>query len=264
MAIGNAVLHTLKPRIIKRRVFFNASTALTKGYGVCYDHDFGTATDANARRNKYVNLPTSANNNSFAGVVLANYDAKTGGQWIDIAEPGSFCEVYVDATVTIGDNTYVTCQIGGGGSGTFEVAFPGFMGRGTARVCQSRTGAGLILAELINGVESGLVETIVTGTGSGALPAMVGGQTLIAGGTTPSADYTATLANGTYPGMKKRFYLVATITTHDYLVTVTAGEQLDGATDLATMEFDGAADDSMLEWGGTKWRLMHNAGTGLA
>jgi hypothetical protein len=64
--------------------------------------------------------------------------------------------------------------------------------------------------------------------------------------------------------MKKRFYLVATITTHDYLVTVTAGEQLDGATDLATMEFDGAADDSMLEWGGTKWRLMHNAGTGLA
>jgi hypothetical protein len=30
------------------------------------------------------------------------------------------------------------------------------------------------------------------------------------------------------------------------------------------MEFDGAADDSMLEWGGTKWRLMHNAGTGLA
>jgi hypothetical protein len=260
----NAILHEDKVRKIKRRVRYTGSDAVTKGYGLCYDRDYGTATAIDGLRDKNVALPTSANNGSFAGVAAQSYDAKTGGQWIEIYEPGSVCEVYVDATVTIGEKTFVTCQIGGGGSGTFEVAFPGFAGKGNARVMQSRTGAGLILAELMTGQESFLVETIVTGTGSGALASMIGGTTLIAGGTTPSADYTFTLANATTVGQRKRFYLVATITTHDYLVTVTAGEQLDGATDLATMEFDGAADDSTLEWGGTKWRLIHNAGTGLA
>lgn len=247
-----------------RRVFFTGSTALAEGYGVCYDSDYGTATANDPLRNHRVALPDNTNNNSFAGVCAKSVPAKTGGQWITINEPGSVCNVYVDASVTIGDNTYVTCQIGGGGSGTFEVTVKGFMGKGTARVMQTRTGAGLILAELCEGSQSGLVETIVTGTSSGALPAMLGGVTAIAGGTTPSADYTDTLANGTYIGQKKRFFLVATITTHDYLVTVTAGEQLDGSTDLASLEFDAANDDSMLEWGGTKWRLMHNAGTGLA
>jgi hypothetical protein len=260
----NAILHEDKVRKIKRRVKYTGSDAVTKGYGLCYDRDYGTAASIDGLRDKHVALPTSANNGSFAGVAAQSYPAKAGGQWIEIFEPGSVCEVYFDGTTAIGEKTFYTCQIGGGGSGTFDIVTLGYMGRGTARVMQTRTGAGLALAELMDGPESFLIETLVTGTGSGALQSMVGGVTVIAGGTTPSADYTSTLANGTFIGQRKRFTLLATITTHDYLVTVTAGEQLDGATDLASLELDAAADDSELEWGGTKWRLIHNAGTGLA
>jgi hypothetical protein len=260
----NAVLHEDKTRKIRRKVKYTGSDAVTKGYGLCYDHDYGTATSIDGLRDKHVALPSATNNGAFAGVAAFSYPAKAGGQWIEVFEPGSVCEVYVDASVTIGDKAFVTCQIGGGGSGTFDAGNTGYMGRGTAKVMQTRTGAGLILAKLMDGNESGLIETLVTATGSGALQSMVGGVTLIAGGTTPAADYTSTLADGTFVGMRKRFKLLATITTHDWLLTVTTGEQLDGSTDLASLEFDGANDDSELEWGGTKWRLMHNAGTGIA
>lgn len=246
-----------------RKMFFTGSTALAEGYGLCYDRDYGTATTSDPLRDHRVALPDNTNNNSFAGVCGRSYAAKSGGQWVLVYEPGSICNVYVDASVTIGENTYVTCQIGGGGSGTFEVTYPGFMGKGTAKVMLTRTGAGLILAELMDGPESGLVETIQAVSAT-AVPMMKGGSTLVTGGITIATDSTDTLANGTYIGMKKRILLVGALTTQDYLVTVTAGEQLDGSTDLASLEFDGAGDDSMLEWGGTKWRLMHNSGTGLA
>jgi hypothetical protein len=253
-------------RALLRKVWYSGSDAVTKGYGLCYNRDYGTATDADGLRDRHVALPDNTNNNSFAGVAAHSYAAVSGGQWIEICEPGSVCEIYVDASVTIGDNLFTTCQIGGGGSGTFEVTYLGFMGKGTARIMQTRTGAGLVLAELMTGPESGLIETLALTTAStGATPAMKGGVTVYTtGGANLAGDVTDTLANGTYLGMKKRFFCVTAPGANDIVITVTAGEQLDGATDLATMELDGTGDDSLLEWGGTKWRLMHNAGTGLA
>ena len=120
------------------------------------------------------------------------------------------------------------------------------------------------LAYLMDGEESGLQELL--SPISGAVQSMVGGVTYIAGPYTPAGDATSTLANGTRFGELKAFHLLGTLTTNDYLVTVTGGEQLDGSTDLASMEFDAAGDVSMLVWGGLggKWRLLTNTGTGLA
>lgn len=263
MAMDNMTKCVGERREILRRVWYIASTAISKGYGVCYDRDYGTATSVDAERDNRVSLPDNTNNNSFAGVVVRDYAAKTGGQYIEIAEPGSVSMCYFDGSTTIGENTFYTCQIGGGGSGTFDVGSVGFMGRGTVRVMQTRTGAGLALAQLMDGPQSGLIETIQAVSAT-AVPMMKGGSTLVTGGITIATDSTDTLANGTYLGQRKRIYLIGALTTQDYLVTVTAGEQLDGSTDLGSLEFDGAGDDSLLEWGGTKWRLLHNAGTGLA
>lgn len=266
MAMDNMTKCVGERREILRRVWYTASTAIATGYGVCYDRDYGTATASDAERDNRVSLPDNTNNNSFAGVVKRDYAAKTGGQYIEIAEPGSIVQVYVDASVTIGENTYVTCQIGGGGSGTFDVGQPGFMGRGTARVMQTRTGAGLALCELMGGPESGLVEYIATAvlTAGGAATFAKGGVTVFTGPATPGSDVTNTLADGTYQGMRKMFKLSGALTTNDVLVTVTNGEQLDGTTDLGSMELDGDGDTSVLEFRGTKWRLIQNAGTGLA
>ncbi len=259
----NQINYLGQARTHRRRVFCTETGALSQGYGVCYNRDYGTATSVDELRDKRVNLPDNTCNNSFAGVLVQAYPANAAGQWVEIYEPGSVCEVYVDASTVIGDNTFVTCQIGGGGSGTFEVTYPGFAGRGTARVMQTRTGAGLILAELSGGPESGLVETIQAVSAT-AVPMMLGGRTLITGSITIATDSTDTLANGTYQGQMKAIILIGALTTQDYVVTVTAGEQLDGTTDLGSMEFDGALDESVLQFLGSKWRLVQNAGTGLA
>lgn len=271
MAGRNLALYKTQARGMKRRVFYTGDGALSAGYGVCYDRDYGTATAEDGLRDKRVALPDNTNNLAFAGVVTQDYSAVVGGQWIEIYEPGSVCPVYVDASVTIGQNNFVTCQIGGGGSGTFEVARPGFMGKGTARVMQTRTGAGLIMAELMDGPESGLVETIATATltAGGAITCMVGGVTIFAGPATPAADCTFTLADGTHPGQRKAFFLDGALTTNDIEITVTSGVQLDGSTALANLQLDGDNDQSVLEFGGFgddtgTWRLLHNVGTGLS
>lgn len=270
----NAVLHEDKVRKITRRVFYTVDTAIDKGYGVCYDRDYGTATVAEALRDKRVSLPSNTNNNSFAGVASRNYSAKTSGQWIEIYEPGSVAEVYVDATVTIGDNTYVTCQIAGGGSGTFDVAHLGFPGRGTAKVMQSRTAAGLILAYLEDGPESGLIETL-TPTAGGATTAMPTGVTLYAA-STPASDATVTVANGTIIGQQKLHLCIGTQTTNDVMIQPTSNNIKAMVTDpldttlaitdfkslnVASVELDAANEFADLVWNGTFWILRSYVGT---
>ena len=124
-----------------------------------------------------------------------------------------------------------------------------------------------VLALLEDGVESGCAEFVTIWTdGSGTTPitSMVGGWTrLCAGITLGTGDAIETLANGTFIGQRKLFSLEDDLTTNDYLLTVTTGEQLDGSTDLATMEFDGVGDQSLLEWMGLHWKLIANTGTAL-
>lgn len=120
------------------------------------------------------------------------------------------------------------------------------------------------LCYLEEGPQSGMVEWITPDSAT-AKPSMVGGYTYIFGGATITTDSTFTLADGQTPGQLKLWRLMGALTTNDYLVTLgTTGEQLDGTTDLASLEFDGADDSSMLIWGGQYWRLLVNKGTGLA
>lgn len=129
-----------------------------------------------------------------------------------------------------------------------------------------------IKAISLDGPESGLVEyisTIATGAATTAFTAMVGGITRFVGGETAlgdgaTDDFTFTLANA-LPGTWKGFSLLDGIGANgDVLITVTNGEQLDGSTDLASLELDASLDNSVLQFGITKWRLIHNAGTALA
>lgn len=125
------------------------------------------------------------------------------------------------------------------------------------------------LAYLQDGRESGLTEWIAP-VENAASAHMVGGWTNIVGGASvdiDTGDSTATLADGTFVGELKGFKLWGALTagtSNDHLVSVTTGVQLDGSTALASMEFDGANDTSILEWGGIKWRLIHNYGPTLA
>jgi hypothetical protein len=94
-------------------VFYTGTDALKKGEGVCYDSDRGTATDADAKRCNYVERPTVANSGEaggFAGVAVENYSADSGGQFIEIWEPGSKCvpvALAVDTVIGTGLLTFV-------------------------------------------------------------------------------------------------------------------------------------------------------------
>lgn len=259
-------------RLKQRVVWTPYESAILQGQGLCYDYDYYTSvtgqavTDAWGKRDKVVNLPSQTNNNAFAGVAAQAYSAKTGGQWITINEPGSVCQVLsLDASVTIGEMSFLWCLAGDTSAGYFTATPTGFMGKGCARVLQTISAAGLILVELMDGQESGLVERIPTATltAGGAITCMVGGVTFFDGAATPASDCTFTIASGKYSGQMKRFYQDGNLTTNDVLLTVVA-ESLDGTTDITAMELDGDTDDTLIVWTGSKWRVLGNVGTTLS
>lgn len=253
-----------QPTEKKRWVYLKSDSAISAGYGVCYDRDrtlvagglafpASVAADLDAGRDWIVQVPDNTNNMAFAGVAVQDYTAVTGGQMIQIYEPGSVCPLYVDATVTFSQNKFATCQIGGaGGSGTFNVTVIGELSRGSARILSSRSGAGLVLAELLDGKDSGLVES-VTPT-AGAITFMVGGVSVILIATLASAA-TVTLADGTYAGQRKTFIQTGTLTTNGVAITVTTGQQLGVTTALATITFSAGAGTKFqsLIWNGRTW-----------
>ena len=105
-----------------------------------------------------------------------------------------------------------------------------------------------VLCYLEDGVESGLQEVIVP-IDAQAAQSMVGGTTFLTGGYTMAADSTATLADGTVEGQLKAFAGLGTLTSQDWLLTVTSGLKLAGSA-LATLEFDAATDVAVLQWFG--------------
>jgi len=74
---------------IKQSVWYEGTDALFQGEGVCYNTDYGTATEADARRGHRVERPTVSNNTAFAGVAVADYSASSTGRAIEIYVPGS-------------------------------------------------------------------------------------------------------------------------------------------------------------------------------
>ena len=139
--LENAAIYT------PRRVFFTGSTALRKGYGVCYDRNYATTakpvTTEAGERDRYVELPSTTNNLWFAGYAAQDYVANAVGQWIDIYKPGAVCEVAVsvDTVIPGTSETLVTVQVGAdaGRSGKPVSTVTGFKGRGTAMPLQTKT-----------------------------------------------------------------------------------------------------------------------------
>ena len=111
-------IYLSEARQYKRKVYFAGSTALRKGQGVCYDRDYGTAGNVDGRRDKNVEIPSTTNGRWFAGVTERAYNAVTGGQWIDIYEPGSVCEVAIGVD-TVVNSTILGCVCTTGANGLY-------------------------------------------------------------------------------------------------------------------------------------------------
>ena len=228
-------------------VWFEGTTALLEGQGVCYNWDYGTATDADGRRSNRVEVPTILNAPYFAGVAARAYSAKSTGQLIEIYLPGSLCNVLAKKSLTIGVGR-VTCQAGGTLAGYFTAE--GFEGQGSAVPLQTvdrSTTAGLALTRLEEGLQSGLQEVLTT-TAGGATTMMVGGVTHFATATNASS-VTFTMANGTKIGQKKRFVCDGAQTTNSIVITV-SGIQVDGSSALNTATLTESADEFTVEWVG--------------
>lgn len=260
-----------------RAVWFTGSTALKEGQGVCYNYDSTTgaaATLADGNRGNEVELPSQTNARWFAGVAARDYSANSGGQMVEIYEPGSFCNVYSNASCSIGVGR-ITCEVGTAGSGQGYFTYKGFEGAGSAIPLQTkdRSGtAGKVFAYLEQGSPSGLVEVVLP-VDDTAITCMVGGVTYFATAVNLSTgDSTFTLADGVLPEQKKAFVCQAAMTGNQVVVTVTSGVQgianADGTTALATVSLNADLEEVTLQWDGFDtgglWRIVHYYGADLA
>ncbi len=144
--------HKAQPRQFMEVVWYEGTDPVRKGEGVCYNSDYGTATDFDARRTNHVERPKPGNNLMFAGVAARDYSGahqNAGGQFIEIFNPGSVCEVAIGKDVTI--NTGLVTAQAGGGQGAGRFSFEGFPGRGSAVPLQT---------------VSSILERVVDGSGS--------------------------------------------------------------------------------------------------
>ena len=232
---------TKQNRTFSEWVWFESATALKEGQAVCYNWDYGTATDFDARRFNHVEPPTTLNANYFAGVSSRNYAANSGGQFIEIYRPGSVCNIYV-AVSTVRGTGILTFDVTDDYQGQFRYA--GLEGEGSAQVMQTTTyvaTAQTCMALLQSGLPSGGVEVvdIVNNGAIGTL--MFGGTTLITGADLPGGNCTYTLADGTFTGQRKKFKVITTeITSNDLVVTITTGIEVWGNGAHSTTTWAGA------------------------
>lgn len=257
-------------------LYTNASAStvsLKRGMGVCYDFDYGTAANSDASRMNRVELPSATNNRFFAGVLGANYSVPGyGKQIVRVWKPGSTCQILSRASTTVGVGI-LTCEAGGTYAGYFKYA--GFQGQGSATPLQTvdrSSTAGLCLAKLQEGEQSGLVEVPTLDPAGGAATFMVGGVTIFDTATTLAANITNTLADSTISGLKKMFKCMAAMTTSDIVITVTSGKQGAGNADptaaLATITLDADNEEVEMRWGGTEanghWGVTYVLGSVLS
>ena len=135
------------PNPIVEWVWYEGVDALLEGEGVCYNTDYGTAANADARRANRVERPSTSNSPAFAGVAARDYKARSTGQLIEIYVPGSKgINIALGANTTI-DTGMLTFQGGGGlSAGRFVAA--GFPGRGTA-IPRQTVAAAVITSDMI-------------------------------------------------------------------------------------------------------------------
>jgi len=216
MTAQTLVLHEDQGQTFRKRVKFLGTGALKKGQGVCYDPDYYTSetgeaiTDAWGFRDNAVNLPSNSNNQFFAGVSVQNYAANANGQWIEIFEPGSVCEVLTVIDTTAG-STRLTCCAGTGIAGWF--AYGKIGGRGSALALQTKAH---VIAEDEAAAAATVNATTLTDTGvftadaDGDLVILVGGEGVTAGLYTITAvdDNTCTLSASASAGSVPAHYFM--------------------------------------------------------
>ena len=200
--------------VYPKLVWFSGSTALVEGQGLCYDRDYvttatdQTATDPWGFRDKIVALPGTTTNMAFAGVATAAHAAVTGGQWIEIYEPKSICNVSTGSDTTI-NATHLWCGISGA-AGRFRTDGGVGLGRGAALALE--TNASGNLGESLDG--SATVAT-VTVTKTGLFASAAAGDKVII-----LASSTAAGAAGATAGE----YTISSVTSNDVAVlTASAG-----------------------------------------
>lgn len=142
-------------------------------------------------------------------------------------------------------------------------AITGTAGAAVTATGYAYTGNPKAQADLMEGEESGGVEFLSPpNAGVVGISYATEGISYICGGVTLAADVDVTFAQGTFPGQKKAFVCLGTLTTSDFTVDLaTAGIQLDGSTALAEVNaIDAAADSAYFEFKGVRWFTSDLAG----
>jgi hypothetical protein len=269
--MSNAWLINQSPRPGERRAVVTSSVALTKGYAVCYTEDTTIGDTDNAYTNaNTIAKPTAANAGAFAGVLVDSYSAETGGRTVEIAEPGAVCMIYVDGAYSQGDYvSFIIDEVTAADNGQFG-RFNGLYGRGTARLLEASTEAGLVKAVLLDGKETYGTHKIQPA--AGAITTTPEGLTYMPGGNTIAANATYTLP-ATRVGMEKTFFLSAATVTSDVVVTLatsgfnylSGGAKLDG---FNTITITDAGDFTSLKSVGhsadISFQLVLNEGSTLS
>lgn len=252
--------HEKKPNADILWLWYESNAALNEGEAVCYNHDYtGLGADTfDGRRLNRVETPSTSNAQYFAGVAARAYSAKSGGQMIEVNGPGSVCNVWLNAPATSTINVgFFTFDVTSDYEGFFR--YQGLPGRGSAiplqTVDRSET-AGLCMAKLMDGPESGGLEVVpLVATGAiGTL--MIGGTTLITGGAVADGNNTYTLADGAAHGLLKKFGIITTeLTSYDVIITVSSGATDDyDNNSLDTVTFGNGSTclntHVTLKWGG--------------
>jgi hypothetical protein len=242
-----------------QKAFHTSTSALSRGYGVCFNADRGTAASVDEGRRYEVEAPSQTNNLWFAGVLESAYVANANGQEVTLQIPGGLAYIYVGDSSTTVAGTIVTCNVT---DGKFY-AVNGYMGRGSALVLQTLSSAGIALAYLYDGEESGMFENLAVANAATTFSPMVGGLTRLTYANCSGGNCVATLANatgrGAYFGLRKGFatytanattasYQVATTNTYGFAGNATAVATATTAT--KDLRFD-------LQWRGTHWEIVN-------
>jgi len=256
-------------KVFSEWVWFEGSTALLEGQGVCYNWDYnrtdGSAAGAYPERMNRVEVPTVLNARFFAGVTARAYSACTGGQYVEIYRPGSVCNILTKVSSTIGVGIY-TCEAGGTYAGYFRYA--GFQGEGSAvplQTVDNSSAAASCLAFLQPGLPSGLVEVFDNDVGGAQTGYMVGGVTYLDCGTL-EAHATFTLADGTIEGLRKKFIVLTDQgASYNFVLTIN-GIVYNGVEEdaVSTATMNNVADSVVVEWSSGDWVLQSSVGCTVA
>jgi hypothetical protein len=169
-----------------------------------------------------------------------------------------------ETALTLGDKTFICCAISATNNGYFY-STGASKGKGNARVMQTITAAGLVFCELMDGEESGLIQNVTLGVDGGAITAFAKGTNAVVAGAAVNTDHASfTLADGTFIGQRTSIIISTTVgNSKNLVVTVTNGLKIDD-TSLSTLTFNTAAESALLEWTGSKWKVISTLGTTVA